>query len=219
MMEKKYWINRWCENDIGFNQDAPNEHLVKYFPLLDLPTDARVLVPLCGKSVDMIWLFEQGYRIVGVELSEIAAQTFFEENDFAFEHKQVENFQCYYNEKITLYAGDIFSLSKELLGEVAAVYDRGALIALPPAMREKYITHIKHLCDPNTQQLIISLAYAEDPQNMPPFSVLPKEIEDGYIDQFVIKTLSQAWSEPDSKPFFERGIKWRLNSVHHLISK
>ncbi len=35
-------------------------------------TGRRVLVPLCGKTPDLLWLAEQGNEIVGVELSEIA---------------------------------------------------------------------------------------------------------------------------------------------------
>ena len=43
-------------------------------------TKISILVTLCGKSLDLLWLCEQGHDVVGVELSEIAVKQLFEEN-------------------------------------------------------------------------------------------------------------------------------------------
>ena len=37
---------------------------------LGLAKGAAVLVPLCGKSLDLVWLAEQGHAVIGVELAE-----------------------------------------------------------------------------------------------------------------------------------------------------
>lgn len=51
-----------------------NPHLKRYLSELIDPTipvagglGPRVLVPLCGKSVDMVFLSQKGYRVLGVE--------------------------------------------------------------------------------------------------------------------------------------------------------
>ena len=41
-------------------------------------------MPLCGKSLDMKWLAEQGHSVVGIDIVELAAQQFFTENDLPF---------------------------------------------------------------------------------------------------------------------------------------
>lgn len=42
-----------------------------------LAPDATVFVPLCGKSLDIGYLASLGYRVVGVELSELAVEQLF----------------------------------------------------------------------------------------------------------------------------------------------
>ena len=43
-----------------------------------------IFVPLCGKTLDLIWLNEKGHTVMGCELSEVAAKQFFEENKIPY---------------------------------------------------------------------------------------------------------------------------------------
>ena len=79
-MEHQFWHKKWETNELGFHQDDFNPVLVRHWAGLDIPGGSKVFVPLCGKSKDMLWLAGQGYDVVGVELSEIAARSFFEEH-------------------------------------------------------------------------------------------------------------------------------------------
>lgn len=45
------WGNRWVDKRTGWHKSVTNEQLIKYFP----SGAKRVFVPLCGKSVDLLW--------------------------------------------------------------------------------------------------------------------------------------------------------------------
>lgn len=75
-MHEDFWRARWSRNEIGFHLPEVNPWLLRHWPRA---SRGRVLVPLCGKSLDMTWLAGQGLQILGVELMETAVQAFFAE--------------------------------------------------------------------------------------------------------------------------------------------
>ncbi|WP_049794603.1 hypothetical protein [Methylomonas methanica] len=79
-MDQAFWHQRWQQNQIGFHAVEFNLHLQNHWPTLHIHKGAKVLVPLCGKSQDILWLMAQGYQVTGVELSPVAVQAFFAEN-------------------------------------------------------------------------------------------------------------------------------------------
>ena len=178
-MDPSYWQNKWQIQDIGFNQTKPNPLLQRYIDRLQLQQNARIFVPLCGKTIDMIWLAQQGYEVIGVELSDIACDAFFTEHHIEPQITQIDQFTVYQHPsaRITLLSGDFFKLTKEILGPFDAVYDRAALIALPPKLRPQYVQHLTELLAPNTAILLITLAYPQDTFSGPPFSVEEMEVE------------------------------------------
>lgn len=188
-MKADYWQQRWQANEIGFNQPRPHALLQRYFSVLDLKKGERVFVPLCGKSIDMLWLVSQGYELVGVELSALACKAFFIENNISFTIKQTEHFTIFQGEKITLLAGDFFALTKEILGKVAAVYDRAALIALPLELRQRYAAHLITLLDTPATLFLITTPYDPNTMQGPPFSVDETEVTHLYGDHFHIQQL------------------------------
>ena len=80
-MTPDFWIERWQKGETGFHQEAGNDLLPKHWPSLALAPRSTVFVPLCGKSFDMVWLAAQGHRVVGVELSPLAVDDFFREQE------------------------------------------------------------------------------------------------------------------------------------------
>ena len=84
-MENTFWLEKWEKNSIGFHQAEVHEFLKEHWSSLqssgDLPESPLVFVPLCGKSLDMLWLWQQGCRVKGNELSSIPVREFFSEND------------------------------------------------------------------------------------------------------------------------------------------
>ena len=79
-MQADFWHARWANNQIGFHLDEINPYLMRHLSRLRLQAGERILVPLCGKTLDLAWLAAQGLEVLGVELSEKAVSDFFEED-------------------------------------------------------------------------------------------------------------------------------------------
>ncbi|MBT8110990.1 MAG: thiopurine S-methyltransferase [Gammaproteobacteria bacterium] len=164
------WLERWREGRIGWHEPEGNTSLQKHWVV----SGKRVLVPLCGKTRDLIWLEHQGHEVVGVELSELAVQAFFAENEIAY--SIVAGPQTAYvadNRSITIYCGDYFDFSA---GPFDAYYDRGALVAIPPNLRGRYVGHTRSLLREDADKLIICLEYDASIATGPPFPVPAEEV-------------------------------------------
>lgn len=212
----EYWQTRWKIKDIGWDQQQPNPLLVEYFNLFKLKSGSRIFVPLSGKSVDMVWLAKQGYHVIGVELSLEACQLFFTEHHIPYKQSKQGNFDILTSEKITLLSGDFFDLDKTILGNVDAVYDRAALIALPTETRRQYAKKTISLLDSHAQILLITFNYSETEMQGPPFSVNKKETQQLFGKNF---NVTQLHDEPVSsipKHLRDKGLTELRELAFHL---
>ncbi len=166
-----------------------NRYLARYWPALDVSEDATVLVPLCGKSGDMVWLREQGHRVVGVELSPIAVRDFFAENEVEATQTMQGGFERWEGDGFVLLCGDFFAVTEKHLEGVTAVYDRAALIALPPEDRKRYADRLRTLLPVGGQSLLVTIAYPQDQHGGPPFSVEDEEVSELFGDGFEVEQL------------------------------
>ena len=175
-MEPDFWHERWRENRIGFHRDAPLPLLTRHWQDLGLAAGSRVLVPLCGKSLDMVWLAEQGHRVLGIELSELAIASFFEERGLE-PHIRSSGLGLHYSAgPWELVAGDAFAATRECLADCAGIYDRAAMIALPPPMRATYAETLWRRLPPGCRGLLVTLEYPQAEKAGPPFSVEDAEV-------------------------------------------
>ncbi len=179
-MEPQFWRERWAANQIGFHEENFHPMLQRYWDTLAIDQATPVFVPLCGKSKDLVWLRNRGHDVIGIELSEIAVQAFFDENDIRAGQDQYGPFRRYQGAGYTLLSGDIFDLTLDLIDPISAVYDRAALIALPPDMRRKYVQHLQSLSASAAHGLLVTVSYAVDEVSPPPFLVAPEEVRSLY---------------------------------------
>lgn len=200
-MNPEFWQNRWQEKRIGFNQSEASPLLIKHWSELNLPAGSRIFVPLCGKSIDMVWLASQGYDVIGVELVESAVQAFFNEQNIkptVFQHAENPAITCYQGQllgqKVELWVADIFALTAENIEIVDAVYDKAALIALPADMRSNYSEQLRKISG-NAPQLLITLNYDQSKKDGPPFSINHEQVQQYYGSHYQIAELA---SEPAS---------------------
>lgn len=187
-MKAAFWHEKWQNNEIGFDQAKVNPLLTTHFEALQLVPESKVFVPLCGKSIDMLWLLQQGMHVVGVELSEDAIQRFFKELKVTPEVLKWDEFVCYQAENLTLYVGDFFALKASHLGDIAASYDRAALVALPEDMRSDYCRHLR-LITSDAPQLLITFDYDPTEHAGPPFAISADEVINHYGQSHQIKLL------------------------------
>ena len=150
-----------------------------------------MFVPLCGKSLDLLWLLERGHCLTGVELSAVALESFCMEQGIPARRRTLANFDLYEAARLDLYRGDFFALTPELLGACAAVYDRAALISWLPELRAAYVEHMTALTSPGTQTLLLTMEYTQAQMSGPPFSMTADDVEGLYAREHSIERLSR----------------------------
>ncbi|HEX8874342.1 MAG TPA: thiopurine S-methyltransferase [Nitrosospira sp.] len=217
-MQKNYWLERWEREDTGFHQNEVNPYLSQYWRELHLAPSSEVFVPLCGKTRDMRWLREQGYPVLGVELSAVAVQGFFEENGDTPHHVIGEKFDRWEANGVSILCGDFFDLSKDDLSKVSAVYDRASLVALPTEMRERYARHLLSILPPATQILLITLDYPQTEMLGPPFAVSESEVVSLYREHAAIRLLGRLDVLAQNPRFQERGLSRLQESIFLLTT-
>ena len=190
-MQPDFWHKRWQIGQIGFHQSAVDRHLKTHWPDLELASDSCVFVPLCGKSLDLLWLRERHHSVAGVELSAVALESFCMEQGISARRRTLEHFDVYEAPKLRLYRGDIFALTPALLGPVAAVFDRAALISWAPELRAAYVAHIATLTAPGTRTLLVTMEYEQSQMTGPPFCVGADEVMRLYARHHSIQELSK----------------------------
>ena len=203
------WLEFWANNETDWHSDVVTQELEKYLGLLKLESGDTVFVPLCGKSLDMIYMLNRGFSVIGVEVSEIGIKQFFHENGLDFTISQVGEFDLYSAKNIEIYCGDFFSLTSKHLCGVKAVFDRKSLIALNRNLRQKYVKHLNDIISLGVRILLITLHYPKHQMSGPPFSVDKSEVE---------SLFSMAFNYQELKPFqdIENGLKLARSGVDYI---
>jgi len=187
-MNAKFWINAWNTGRTNFHQANYNDKLTQYFPQLNPQKEQKVLVPLCGKSKDLLWLAGLGLKVHGVELHEDAVKAFFSENNLLPVVKtQKAHFTHYNHEQIVLSCGDFFQLNAHEKYDL--IYDRASLVALPAPMRKTYAEVLKKALKIGGKYLLVVYDYDQTQMEGPPFSVSIPEVHELYEDRFQIELL------------------------------
>lgn len=186
------WQARWDANQTSWHIQDPNLFLRRYLREL-LPAEAqtvpgmgpRVLVPLCGKTVDMAFLARGGFRVVGVDGVKKALDEFAEEHavtlpsggktmlvnlppaiDPQLFHASAVLISAHPDEPVRTQAappvllvqGDFLKLGPgeaEALVPFDAAFDRGGLVAVAPADRVQYANVMAGLIAPGGRVLLV----------------------------------------------------------------
>ena len=206
-MKYSFWLEKWQKGDIGFHQAGTHVFLRQYWPTLRekqrFSKAQRIFIPLCGKSLDMLWLWKQGCHIQGIELSKIAIQAFFSENKLKFEVQSESIGQVYKYQELQIWQGDFWDLNSQHLGHIDIVYDRAALVALPARMRQLYTQHIQKLA-PKAAIFLITIEYKAGLFKGPPFCLEEAAVEDLYAKNYTITILAERQAEVKSFPVREK---------------
>lgn len=218
-MHEDFWQERWARDEIGFHLREVNPYLQRHWPDLGLAAGAQVLVPLCGKSLDMAWLAGQGYRVLGVELAESAVIAFFSEQELTPEVDQFGAFRRYRAGAVELLCGDFFALQAADVADCSGLYDRAALIALPEGMRERYAAHLAAILPSGCAGLLVTLDYPQAEMSGPPFAVDEALVAQLLTEQqWACELLEQADVLGQNWRFLQRGLT-RLDERAYRLGK
>ena len=188
IMKPEFWHKKWADKDIGFHEPQANEMLRTHFDKLHLHKRSRVFLPLCGKTNDIAWITTQDHQVVGIELSKTAIEELFQELALTPEITTVGKLTLYKKNDIEIYNGDFFDLTKDILGQVDAIYDRAALMALSYDLRIRYAAHLQSITS-NAPQLLNCFTYNQDLVEGPPFSIDLEELKHHYSKNYKITHL------------------------------
>ncbi len=215
-MQPEFWHERWHDNRTGFHRDAPLPLLTAHWPSLGLEYGSRVFVPLCGKSLDMVWLADQGHRVLGIELSPLAVEQFFAERGLQPAVGEGAAGLHYRAGPYELVVGDAFAIPAALLADCSGVYDRAALIALPPDMRATYAGTAWRRLPAGCRGLLVSLEYPQDEKEGPAFSVDEAEVHEHFGNDWSIERLETRDILAHEPAFQSEGVSALSTSVYRM---
>ena len=181
------WLQFWRDQRNDFHQPQVNTLLTRFWPEFQVAAGSRVFVPLCGKSLDILWLAKQGCQVVGVELSPIAVKAFFQENGLKPKQRHSGKFTLWTHGRISIFCGDYFALTKAILGHIDLVYDRAALTALPEDIRRLYVAHLSKLVPEQVKVFLLTAEDVEAADVLQPITAVAAEINSLYAADFEIE--------------------------------
>ena len=192
-MKHEFWNDRWRQGQIGFHLGRPHDWLVAAEHRF--PAGSRVYVPLCGKTVDLVWLRDRGHEVIGCEFVTSAVQDFLREQGLSARTERLgsngSDYECHRTPGLSVFRGDALRLDPALVGgPVDVIFDRAALVALDPACRKRYVESLHRILRPGGRILLISFAYDQSRVEGPPWSVDTTTIDRLFGDRFSIETLA-----------------------------
>jgi len=208
------WLDRWKKGTTGWHRSDINPQLIKHINQFVETRPQKIFVPLCGASLDMIYLIDQGFHVVGVELSPLAINRFFNENKIACKVSKVEDFDFYQGKNIDIYCGDFFKLKKDYFYDVSCVYDRAALIALNPDLQKKYARHLKEILPNSSKILLLTMFYPQNEMEGPPFSVGDDNVEELFSEFKEIKKISSVNEKESSLKPNDLNLTYLFKNVY-----
>ncbi|MDT8450759.1 MAG: thiopurine S-methyltransferase [Wenzhouxiangellaceae bacterium] len=201
-MDPDFWHDRWRQDRIGFHLESVHWALERYWARVADDRTDRVLVPLCGKTVDMRWLAGRGHPVTGIELSEKAAREFFHEWGRTPARRADGSMVRWSAANVEFLEGDFFEFSPAR--RFSLVYDRAALIALPPDLRPRYLRRLRELLAEDAAGLLVTLEYDQRQMDGPPFSVHESEL--AASTDFCFELLERRDVLAGHERFAERGL-------------
>ena len=207
------WVARWRESRIQFHVNKVNPILARYVDRLLPEGFGRVLAPLCGKSLDLGWLVEQGHEVVGVELVEKAVEDLFNGIGGSPTISPQGEFQSWQSNGLEVLVGDFFELDANVSGKFDAIWDRAAFVALRPSDRDRYAPHLQGFLRPNSRILLATISYDESKMGGPPFSVSANEVHRRFGISLSVEKLEQSINTDPNQCFTENGIDRVLEEV------
>nr|XP_054771831.1 probable thiopurine S-methyltransferase [Lytechinus pictus] len=193
-MSLEDWLEQWRKGKTRFTMKVPNRMLVKHHgKLVEGKTNPVFFLPCCGKSLDIKWLSDKGYSVVGVEIAEMACRQFFDGHDIKYEEEDIKDgpqgklfkgIDC----DIRLYSCDFFSVTSALIGQFDCIWDRGSYAAMNPSDRQRYCDVISKLLKDDGRYLLDCFELEHSVFAGPPHTTDPKDLE-RYFDSFDVNQI------------------------------
>ncbi|GBG24270.1 Thiopurine S-methyltransferase [Hondaea fermentalgiana] len=205
------WTNMWTEKfqetQPFWHIDAVNKRLLQFKDeFIQHGARHSFLVPLCGKSLDLIWLSQFGF-VAGVEISQDAIDQFRAENRLEWDATALEQSdKALFRATVPSTANEVAIAKMDFFNlppgwsDIGAssrrrkfdrAWDRAALVAIDPPMRSEYVDAFVQQLSNDAVVLLSSFVYPEGAHAGPPFCVPETEVRALYEPYFHVDLLMQ----------------------------
>ncbi|CAC5361199.1 TPMT [Mytilus coruscus] len=193
------WTKLWKEDKTNHTPKLCTMFTKHVDKLINSRERVKTFVPLCGKAVEIKWLWDKGHEVVGVNCGDKALKEFFEENKIGYSVVNIPAVKgkLYKSEdgRIRLYCCDFYQFNSAIESGFGAVWDHsGSLIAVDLAEQEKYVDIIKSLMGEKCVNLTV----------LDELSVNYDKIRTWFTDGFRVEASDHAKADRNLKSF---GIK------------
>lgn len=211
-----FWQNVWTKSTQEhhnpfwhFDFVNPNLKLFKdqFFGEHKSSQTRRFFVPLCGKSVDLIWLAQYGF-VAGVDIAQEAIDQFRDEHDLSWSVYALEkSANTLFHAKVPGTAHDVVIAKKDLFNlpqgwsepntkvtqnvKFNYIWDRASLVAIEPKMRRAYVASLVEQCTPDAVVLLCTFEYPTEVRKPPPHSISEDTVHELFTEFFEIQLLDR----------------------------
>jgi len=185
------WSNMWQNDRTFWHLDKPHNYVVKHSS--PLPKGSNVFIPLCGKTVDIKWFYENGFVVHGLEFEKKAIIEFFKQFNFPYtEIKLSDDITVFKtpDSKIQLFQGDFFKFNETYIdNKYDLIWDRASFVAVNFDDREKYVKILNDLLNKNGKILLSTINYQQGSMMGPPHCISPEDVRKYFGAVFEVKFL------------------------------
>jgi thiopurine S-methyltransferase len=214
------WEGYWAAGRTGFHKNQIHPMLERYFGHMMTAAGERVLVPLCGKTLDLPWLEARTTEVVGCEWVAQAVVEFFREQGREATAEQ-RGAHCHHiSGRLSIVQGDFLTLTPEHVQCFDACWDRAAMIALPPETRKRYVPHLVSLMKPNGRILLVTYDTDKPADAGPPYPVKTLEVQEAYAPYGSVELLESIHHTPETDERVKaKGLAWVREDVFCITLK
>ncbi|XP_064607475.1 probable thiopurine S-methyltransferase [Liolophura sinensis] len=213
------WRKMWKESDMPCHYRNHVHKLLQsnFCGQVEGRRDLYIFVPLCGKTLDMRWLAEQGNHVVGVDMVETPVRTFFETEklDFVVENSDTGPLYKTADGRIKVHVCDLFRLSKETLGVFDVIWDRAAFVALNRTDRQRYVSLLKSLMAEGCRYLLSAVDMKKaggEPHKGPPQVTRAEDIQALFGNEYTVSFVEGLDCTPDADPVWD--VEWFYENLY-----
>jgi len=215
----QYWQARWATGQSQWNSDKPHQYLLKYIDTLTAgSSNCKIFLPLCGKAGDLMYLYKEGHTVTGVEGVPFVVEQFFRENKLDYEKISMPEIKGWKfktkDGRLCIYACDYFSLTPSLVGEMDAVYDRGALEAINVGDRPGYVKLMQQIIGKNFRYVLNAYEYDDSMFQGPPRNLPRDEVFNLFADFADVDILEESDKSDEGADKFN--LEWMVKVVYTI---
>lgn len=192
------WQENWDNNDAGWHYDTVNRNLEKF--IIDFVSNGQslvgkaIFVPLCGKTIDMKWLYDKGFTVVGVEAVEKPILEFFAEQNLEFNVEEAGAFTKYSTKdsRLIIFKGNLFDFSKDTAGfKFDHSWDRGSLVAIEKETQKQYGELFSKIMKTGSTGLLEIFEYDPEVHSRQPFPIFVNDVESVFAPSFTFEEVNR----------------------------